>query len=282
MYGLASPFGRGGGARHIALGVPGARFPIARFLSGHRGRRIRMQAASDGFGSAVIEFASIPTRRGGEWIITDQVNHRHPAWSAEAGFPREYDDENPPVILIFRAGDAVHVRYAMARRIAALVLEFPEFSSPKGVAPASEMLLSEFGVPHKTLVEEFSEVSGIVAVDEFDPTSLEDGRKKVFAAIARRQGQGPFRQRLLSAYSGRCAVSLARTPWVLEAAHITPYLGADTNVLANGLLLRADIHTLFDLGLISVEPRRRVIRISSELNSSEYIAFDQKPLAQPR
>src|ERR1700722_13744752 len=45
-------------------------------------------------------------------------------------------------------------------------------------------------------------------------------------------------------------------PWVLEAAHITPYMGASTNSLLNGLLLRADIHTLFNLGLISIDPDR--------------------------
>jgi hypothetical protein len=43
-------------------------------------------------------------------------------------------------------------------------------------------------------------------------------------------------------------------PDVLEAAHIEPYLGTASNHVENGLLLRADIHILFDLNFIAVNP----------------------------
>lgn len=59
----------------------------------------------------------------------------------------------------------------------------------------------------------------------FDPTSVADGRKKVLAEVARRQGQGKFRTALYEAYGGKCAISGCSTQVVLQAAHITPYRG---------------------------------------------------------
>jgi hypothetical protein len=87
----------------------------------------------------------------------------------------------------------------------------------------------------------------------FDPTSIEDARRRMFGAIVLREGQPRFRQELIRAYDGKCAISGCALVQVLEAAHIHPYRGKDTNCVSNGLLLRADIHTLFDLGLIWVD-----------------------------
>ncbi|HUZ56031.1 MAG TPA: HNH endonuclease [Streptosporangiaceae bacterium] len=56
---------------------------------------------------------------------------------------------------------------------------------------------------------------------------------------------------LMAAYSGRCAVTGCTVQAVLEAAHLRPYRGPDSNVTGNGLLLRADIHTLLDLQLLA-------------------------------
>src|SRR5205823_2979542 len=81
----------------------------------------------------------------------------------------------------------------------------------------------------------------------FDPISIEDGRRRIQAS---RQGQFAFRAALIEAYGGRCAMTGCDILEVLEAAHIVPYRGPSTNAVSNGLLLRADIHTLFDLGLI--------------------------------
>lgn len=71
--------------------------------------------------------------------------------------------------------------------------------------------------------------------------------------IRLRQGQPAFRARLLEAYEGRCAITEWDIAESLEAAHIKSHSnGGDMN-LSNGLLLRADIHTLFDLGLLAVD-----------------------------
>jgi hypothetical protein len=78
----------------------------------------------------------------------------------------------------------------------------------------------------------------------FSPSGLEDARKRIIAAIVVRQGQSAFRAELLAAYQGTCAVTGCDVVEALEAAHIVPYLGPDTNHVRNGLLLRGDIHTL--------------------------------------
>jgi hypothetical protein len=62
----------------------------------------------------------------------------------------------------------------------------------------------------------------------------------------------------------------------LEAAHITPYLGPHTNHPSNGLLLRADIHTLWDLGLIAINPQNMQIVIGPELKGSEYEIYQNQ------
>ena len=117
--------------------------------------------------------------------------------------------------------------------------------------------------------------------EDFDPNDIADGRKAIFASIIRRQGQTDFRRTLLDAYAGKCAITRMRTIWVLEAAHITPYRGTETNTPQNGLLLRGDVHTLFDMGLVSVQPHDRVVRVSSLLKDSEYWSFNNTPLLEP-
>jgi predicted restriction endonuclease len=68
---------------------------------------------------------------------------------------------------------------------------------------------------------------------------------------------------------------------VLEAAHIIPYQGAKTNHPSNGLLLRADVHTLFDLGLVAVDTKRMTILVSSRLQPTEYSQYAGRLLALP-
>ena len=93
---------------------------------------------------------------------------------------------------------------------------------------------------------------------EFVPQSGNDARKRVARSIAVRRGQPKFRRALLDAYGSKCCITRCDAPEALEAAHILPYRGDETNHVQNGLLMRADIHTLFDLGLIAVTPELKV------------------------
>lgn len=81
-----------------------------------------------------------------------------------------------------------------------------------------------------------------------------DHRTFALRSIAQRQGQPAFRNALLTAYRRRCAVTDTEVVSVLEAAHIARYRGAHSNRTNNGLLLRADIHTLFDLHRLTITP----------------------------
>jgi hypothetical protein len=105
-----------------------------------------------------------------------------------------------------------------------------------------------------------------------------DDRKRQERAIAIRLGQRGFRARLVAAYAGRCAVTGYSALAALEAAHIAPYRGEHSHDVRNGLLLRADIHTLFDLKLLTVTPDW-IIHVSQELSDSEYWSLDGKRMA---
>jgi predicted restriction endonuclease len=115
----------------------------------------------------------------------------------------------------------------------------------------------------------------------FDPVDLEDGRKRTLASIVRRQGQSQFRTQLLALYAGRCVVSGCAVDAALEAAHIIPYLGPKTDHPTNGLTLRADIHTLFDLGLIAVDSKTMTVLVSPSLDGTEYESYRGKALRLP-
>lgn len=72
--------------------------------------------------------------------------------------------------------------------------------------------------------------------------------------IRPRLGQGAFRVLVTDIYERRCAVTQERTLPALEAAHIRPYSEGGTHEARNGLLLRRDIHSLFDAGYVTVTP----------------------------
>jgi hypothetical protein len=108
---------------------------------------------------------------------------------------------------------------------------------------------------------------------EFDPTSITDGREQTFRRINLRKGQPKFRDSLIAAYDAKCAISGYDAVNALEAAHIMPYQGEDTNHPGNGILLRADLHTLFDLGLIAIDDVEMTVIISPTLQSTEYGQF---------
>ena len=115
---------------------------------------------------------------------------------------------------------------------------------------------------------------------DFDPNAVEDTRKRTTREINNREGQPAFRSGLLTAYEGRCAITGCAITQVLEAAHITPYLGPETNQISNGLLLRSDLHILWDNGLIFLDDDYN-LRILPSLESSEYGTLNGKAIYLP-
>jgi putative restriction endonuclease len=117
--------------------------------------------------------------------------------------------------------------------------------------------------------------------DYFEPTSITDERMKVIAEIVRRQGSPQFRRLMLEAYGGRCAITGCDAEPALEAAHIVAYLGPKTNSVQNGLLLRADLHTLFDRGLLAIDPDTQTVVMHLSLLTTAYSSLAGSAIRLP-
>lgn len=115
----------------------------------------------------------------------------------------------------------------------------------------------------------------------FAPGNLRDARERIIAAIVRRRGQPAFRRQLLRLYCSKCAISGCDVEAALDAAHIVPYRGPETNHPTNGLLLRTDLHTLFDLGLIAIETKTMTVLIAPSLEGTCYQEYAGKRLNLP-
>ena len=101
-----------------------------------------------------------------------------------------------------------------------------------------------------------------------------------------RLGQGSFRVLVTDAYDNRCAMTGERTRPVLQAAHIRPYAQDGEHRLDNGLLLRSDLHTLFDEGYLTIGPDDRRIVVSKRIreefeNGRAYYALHGLRIADP-
>ncbi len=95
-----------------------------------------------------------------------------------------------------------------------------------------------------------------------------------------RQGQPMFRKELLYSYAQACAVSGHGPEEVLEAAHIRPHAVSGLNASTNGLLLRADLHTLFDDELLRIHPDTLTVWIHPTLAGTPYWELNGRPLRQ--
>jgi len=111
---------------------------------------------------------------------------------------------------------------------------------------------------------------------------IESERMVIARQIKNRRGQSQFRSDLIEAY-GQCLITGCRYEPILEAAHITPYCLGGGFQIENGLLLRADIHTLFDLGLITIctEQDSMIIKMDKLLYRTEYAEYANKSLLIP-
>jgi hypothetical protein len=95
-------------------------------------------------------------------------------------------------------------------------------------------------------------------------TSRSDERKRILRDQATRRGQQRFRQSLVERYGETvCAISGCRVAEVVQAAHIVPYLAEQDNHPENGLLLRGDLHILFDRCLLGIEPDTLMVRLAA-------------------
>jgi hypothetical protein len=130
-------------------------------------------------------------------------------------------------------------------------------------------------------IDELASTRKVAESAEFEAFSQQDERVRVAADIVRRRGQATFRQQLMDAYTRKCCMTDCDAEDALEAAHILKYAGDRSNHVQNGLLLRADVHTLFDLGLIAVEPSSMTIKLAARIRTSQYASLMDRQLRTP-
>jgi putative restriction endonuclease len=103
--------------------------------------------------------------------------------------------------------------------------------------------------------------------------------------ILPRLGQGSFRVLVTDAYERRCAVTNEKTLPALDAAHIKPYSESGEHKVSNGILLRRDLHALFDQGYVTINPSMRFEvsrRIKEEFeNGRDYYRLDGSSIHIP-
>jgi putative restriction endonuclease len=111
------------------------------------------------------------------------------------------------------------------------------------------------------------------------------GRYGAAVLVRPRLGQGAFRFVVTDAYDRRCAITGERTLPALEAAHVKPFSQSGPHDVGNGVLLRRDLHALFDRGYLTVTPELRVRvspRIRTEFeNGRDYYALESRTLRVP-
>jgi len=119
-------------------------------------------------------------------------------------------------------------------------------------------------------------------LDDSDPLMWRDERLTRLSVGIAREGQGRFRELLLDAYGGACAITQYDARPALDGAHILPFMGRPSDTARNGLLLRSDIHRLFDRYLLAVDTSNMTAIVSSKLERTRYSDLHGAKLVLPR
>lgn len=93
-----------------------------------------------------------------------------------------------------------------------------------------------------------------------------------------RAGQANFREGVITRYGGKCCISGCDISALVEAAHVIPYRGDQSNDMSNGLLLRVDLHRLFDAHLVSINPETLEVEVANSIDDPVYRAYHGKRL----
>ena len=220
----------------------------------------------------------------------DVVSHGDGAWSVryhqEGGDPRDRDGDYANVALMANARDGIPVGVlhevepsGKPRRYRVLGLADVRgwdsgYFLLAGGPRASQADWSALHVPPAS--------GGRAQIASEDPGAEYDERQVETRAAVARLGQPDFRLAMLTQYRRRCAISGCLVEAVLEAAHLRPYRGQRSNVPVNGLLLRSDLHTLLDAGLMGIHPLQRTVHFAPHVAvNPPYRDYDGQPIARP-
>lgn len=108
--------------------------------------------------------------------------------------------------------------------------------------------------------------------------TMTDTRESVLRAIRIRRGQKKFRDQLIRRYGAYCLASGCELMDIVEAAHIDPFRDANDHHPESGLLLRADLHTLFDLNLMGIEPKALTLHFPVQVRNAGYESLENSSL----
>lgn len=100
-------------------------------------------------------------------------------------------------------------------------------------------------------------------------------------SIAYRRGQAKFRALLMAAYENSCAITGCAVGDILDACHVKPYADVKDYSVSNGILLRTDVHTLFDVGLIKISAEDMRVYVDKSITDEEYRKLDGTRIHQP-
>lgn len=122
-----------------------------------------------------------------------------------------------------------------------------------------------------------NELANNIPTDE----TYRDTRVRIMREKLVRKGQLAFRSRLVRAYDGQCAITGCTISELIEATNLRPYAGAWHSRVCFGLLLKTDIHTLFDKGLLWCDNECRVY-LAHAIMHTEYYMLHGKAIRLPR
>jgi hypothetical protein len=144
------------------------------------------------------------------------------------------------------------------------------------VHPKSQLSLQDLHVDRlEALVGEFGQRVGSLFFRR--DAKIHGGHR--LSTVKTRIGQGSFRESIREKFGDVCAITGVNHPAALEAAHLYRYSELGEHFEDGGLLLRRDIHKLFDKGLIRISPKNLTIDISDEISHiEEYKRLQGLPL----
>lgn len=216
-------------------------------------------------------------------IFQTQIQQPHDLFNPSQIALAGASDELPPQATWFRIIEAFYKAFGID-------LIYTDYQEPNIIEPVDDAL-QEVTEHIDTPLTYNSVLNGqsVLTPDSIDLLSEElastsffddiDDRDRIERYIVWRRGQPEFRQKLLDAY-GCCVITGCISEKALEAAHIKPYSDTKNNDPKNGLLLRADIHTLFDRHLIGIDPETMTVYVAQSL-LEDYGQFNGKSLQLP-
>jgi len=113
----------------------------------------------------------------------------------------------------------------------------------------------------------------------FIEDASDDDLEKIQIEVNKRKSRSKFRENLLSTYNNQCAISNVGPNVVLQAAHIVNHSKSGINSNDNGILLRSDLHNLFDAGYLLIHPLSLTVHLHPSLKDSYYWKFEGVKLA---